>query len=131
MYTKTAYNQSDTVGQIRSDTVGYGQIRSDTVRYGQIRADTGGYGWIRADTVGYGQLRADTVRYGWKRSDAVRYGRMRSDTVRLRSVTVGYGTATVRLRLSARIGRITVNKVYRYCLTKKFNFSDQFSIKSL
>jgi hypothetical protein len=98
MYIKTAYNRSDTVGygRIRSDTVEYGRIRSDTVRYGQIRSDTVRYGQIRSDTVRYGQIRSDTVRYGYGYGAATEWLRY------------GYGTATVRLRVLARIGRITV-----------------------
>jgi hypothetical protein len=46
--------------------------------------------------------RSDTVRYDQIRSDTVGHGRIR---LRLR---YGYGMATVRLRVLARIGRITV-----------------------
>jgi hypothetical protein len=56
------------------------------------RSDTIRNGWIRSDTVRYGEIWLDTVGYGWIRPD-----------------TVEYGTAAVRLRLSARIGRITVS----------------------
>jgi hypothetical protein len=52
---------------------------------GQIRSDTVGYGRERSDTVGNDRIRSDTVGYGY-----------------------GYGMATVRLRVLARIGRITV-----------------------
>ena len=44
------------------------------------------------------------IKTAYNRSDTVRYGQIRSDMV-------GYGTATVRLRLSARIGSITVNNI--------------------
>jgi hypothetical protein len=62
----------------------------------------------------YAQLRVDLRRNnfpGQKRLDTVGYGWIRLDTVRQR---YGYGTVTVRLRLSAIIGRITVIGTWNY-----------------